>query len=140
MKATQNSMRSAKRLRRRMSPPEALLWQLLRRSPAGIRFRRQYAIGPYVADFYCPSAKVVIEVDGGIHNFEPQANHDLRRDEAIKKFGLQVHRIAASAVMKDATAMANAILEICAAARPLRETSSGRIYCHPPNKSQPHPP
>ena len=117
MKATRNSMRSAKRLRRSMSPPEALLWQFLRRSPAGIKFRRQYAIGPYVADFYCPSTRLVIEIDGQIHNFQSQAEHDLRRDEAIKEFGVQVHRIAAADVMRNAASVAGAIFETCLARR-----------------------
>ncbi len=113
MKATRNSMRSAKRLRRAMTPPETLLWQLLRRAPAGIKFRRQYAIGPYVADFYCPTAKLVIEIDGQIHNAARQADHDARRDELITSFGLRVERIAAADVMRNAAAVASAIVEIC---------------------------
>ena len=115
MKANRNSMRSAKRLRRSMSPPEALLWQFLRRSPAGVKFRRQYAIGPYVADFYCPSAKLVIEIDGEVHNFGRQARHDLLRDELIASFGVRIERIAAREVMNDATAVAASIVETCLA-------------------------
>ena len=115
MRATQNSMRSARRLRRSMSPPEVLLWQILRRSPAGIKFRRQYAIGPYVADFYCPSARLAIEIDGSIHNFEQQAEHDVRRDELIGKFGVRVSRIAASDVLRDAASVASAIVDLCSA-------------------------
>ena len=115
MRATQNSMRSARRLRRSMSPPEALLWQLLRRSPAGVKFRRQYAIGPYVADFYCPAAKLVVEIDGQVHNFERQADHDARRDELIASYGVRVERIAAADVMRDAAAVASAIVDTCLA-------------------------
>jgi very-short-patch-repair endonuclease len=76
-------MKASRRLRRNMTAPEALLRQMLRRSPAGIKFRRQYAIGPYIADFYCPAAKLVIEVDGQIHDFEQQAEHDAARDNII---------------------------------------------------------
>ena len=118
MKATANSMRASRRLRRQMAPPEALIWQLLRSSPAGIKFRRQYAIGPYVADFYCPSAKLVIEIDGNTHAFEPQAEHDARRDKLITSYGVRIFRIAASDVMRDATSVASAIVETCAARRP----------------------
>ncbi|WP_185829168.1 endonuclease domain-containing protein [Sphingomonas ginkgonis] len=50
-----------------MSPAELILWRRLKAVP-GIRFRRQHAIGPYVADFYCPAAKLVIEVDGNTHD------------------------------------------------------------------------
>ena len=130
MKATGNSMRSAKRLRRTMSPPEALLWQFLRRSPAGIKFRRQYAIGPYVADFYCPSAKQVIEIDGAIHDFESQAEHDAQRDELIGKFGVRIYRIAASDVMRDAASVASAIVDSCSAG-PLHHSAA-------PSGSLPH--
>src|SRR5689334_16373959 len=57
----------ARELRRHMSLPETLLWRLLRRAPNGVAFRRQHPIGPYVLDFYCPSAKLAIEVDGAAH-------------------------------------------------------------------------
>lgn len=124
MRATGNSMRLAKRLRRSMSPPEALLWQFLRRSPAGIKFRRQYAIGPYVADFYCPNARLVIEIDGQVHNFERQATHDLERDRLINKLGVRIERIAAADVMRDATAVAEANVDTCLAAA---EVASGKI-------------
>ena len=125
MKATRNSRRSAKRLRRSMSPPEALLWKFLQGSPGGVRFRRQYAIGPYVADFYGSSAKLVIEIDGQVHNFQSQVEHDLRRDEAIKELGVQVCRIAAADVMKNATSVASAIVETCLASGPLHHPSDG---------------
>src|SRR5688572_31153061 len=84
MQATGNSMRVARQQRRSMSPPEVKLWALLR-SPAGIRFRRQYSIGPYVADFYCPAAKLVIEVDGLVHDFVAAIERDERRDAHIRR-------------------------------------------------------
>ena len=115
MKATRNSMKASNRLRRKLTPPEALLWKLLQGSPAGVKFRRQYAIGPYVADFYCPSAKLVIEIDGQIHNFEGRADRDVLRDEVIRGFGVRVERIAAGEVMRNATAVAQSIIELCLA-------------------------
>ena len=123
MKATANSMKASRRLRRQMSPPEVLLWQLLRGSPAGIRFRRQYAIGPYVMDFYCPAAKLVIEIDGRIHDFEHAAQRDQARDELIARFGVRIERIPAAQIMKDAEAVASAIVGLCMAlARPLHHS------------------
>jgi very-short-patch-repair endonuclease len=124
MKATGNSMRASRRLRRQLTPPEALLWKLLQGSPCGLRFRRQYAIGPYVADFYCPSAKLVIEIDGQVHNFEHQAKHDGLRDEIIRESGVQIYRIAAAEAMREATSVANAIVETCLAARPFHHSAS----------------
>lgn len=114
MRATARSMKASKQLRRRMSKPEVLLWQLLRRSPAGIRFRRQYAIGPYIADFYCPAAKLVIEIDGQVHDFDQGAQRDAARDQLIGGYGVRIQRIAASEVLKDAAAVASALAEMCA--------------------------
>ena len=122
MKATANSMRASRRLRRTMTKPEAVLWRLLRGSPNGIRFRRQYAIGPYVADFYCPAARLVIEIDGQIHDFAEQARLDVTRDETIAAFGVRVQRIAARDVLADAPGIAAALVELC---RPLHQPAAG---------------
>ncbi|HEX6741517.1 MAG TPA: endonuclease domain-containing protein, partial [Sphingomicrobium sp.] len=97
MRATRKSMRAAKQQRRNMSPPEVRLWALLRRTPGGVKFRRQHPIGPYVADFYCPTAKLVIEIDGLIHDFTVEK--DQARESYIRSLGLTVLRIPASDVM-----------------------------------------
>ena len=112
MNATANSMRASRRLRRSMSPPEAILWSRLKGSPGGIRFRRQYAVGPYVADFYCPAAKLIIEVDGAIHDHS--ADRDSRRDAWMAENGLRVIRIFASDVLRDVEAVADGLLRLCA--------------------------
>ena len=111
MKATGNSMRNAKRQRRSMSLPEVKLWNLLRGSPNGVRFRRQHAIGPYGADFYCPGSKLVIEIDGAIHDFKVEA--DSVRDEYLKGLGLSVIRIPATEVLADAAAVADGLVRLC---------------------------
>ena len=113
MRATRRSMQNAGRLRRALSTPEAMLWNLLRRSPAGVRFRRQYPVGPYIADFYCPAAKLVIEVDGDAHNFAESAARDEVRDRFIRSLGLEVLRIPAGEVFRDATAIADALVRMC---------------------------
>src|SRR5947208_8658664 len=114
MRATARSMRLARQQRRTMSPPEVWLWNRLRRSPSGIRFRRQHPIGPYVADFYCPSAKLVIDVDGLVHDFAGPAEHDDRRNAYMRELGLEVVRIPASEVFRDATEVANSLIALCA--------------------------
>jgi very-short-patch-repair endonuclease len=113
MKATSSSMRASRRLRREMTKPEILLWQHLRGSPSGVSFRKQYAIGPYVADFYCARAKLVIEIDGQIHDFEGQAKSDASRDEHIAGYGVRVQRIAAREVLDDPAGVAAAIVDLC---------------------------
>jgi very-short-patch-repair endonuclease len=57
----------ARQLRRDMTLPERMLWREVRGRGLGPRFRRQVPIGPYVVDFYCPQAKLVVEVDGDFH-------------------------------------------------------------------------
>ena len=111
MRATRKSMSSAKRQRRNMSPPEVKLWELLRRSPGGIGFRRQHPIGPYVADFYCPAAKLVIEIDGLVHDFTVERDH--ARDAYMRRLGLKIIRIAATEVMADALSIADGLIQLC---------------------------
>ena len=78
-----------------------------------MRFRRQHPIGPYVADFYCPAAKIVIEVDGAVHD-RRQAS-DRKRDAYMASLSLQVLRIAAADVLADPTAVADSIYRLCSA-------------------------
>ncbi len=113
MQATGMSMRLARQQRRAMSPPEIRLWAILRRSPAGVKYRRQHPIGPYVADFYCPAAKLVIEVDGHIHDSAAAAARDEKRDEYLRKLGLRVIRVPASDVLANPAAVAEALLKLC---------------------------
>lgn len=61
-----------KNLRNNATPQEILLWNKLKSSQLGIKFRRQHSIGGYIADFYCPSKKIIIEIDGSQH-FEKEA-------------------------------------------------------------------
>ena len=106
-------MASARRLRRQLSLPEMLLWRLLRLSRRELRFRRQHPIGPYVADFYCPAAKMVVEIDGATHDWSHDA--DGRRDAYMAALGLNVIRLAASDVLADPEAVADGIYRLCQA-------------------------
>ena len=114
MRATARSMASAKRLRRQLSLPEILLWRLLRLSRRELRFRRQHAIGPFVADFYCPAARLVIEIDGATHN--ERQTLDSWRDDYMASMGLRVIRVPAADVLADPEAIAEGIYRLCAAA------------------------
>jgi very-short-patch-repair endonuclease len=84
----------ARRLRRDLTEPERLLWMLLRdRRFAQYKFRRQVPIGPYIADFVCFSAKLVLELDGVQHLEARQAAHDLQRTAHLEQAGFRVLRI-----------------------------------------------
>jgi very-short-patch-repair endonuclease len=83
--------RFARALRRNATPPEQLLWSRLRRRQlAGFRFRRQRPFGPYVCDFICLEASVVVELDGSQHL--EQMSYDGRRDAFFRSHGLRVLR------------------------------------------------
>jgi len=99
----------ARKLRKGMSLPEVLLWQRLRGGSSGVKFRRQHPIGPYVADFCCLSSRLVIEIDGEVHDRGQQPEHDDRKDMFLKENGYQVHRILAADVLRDADGVAAGI-------------------------------
>ncbi|MGJ3264548.1 MAG: endonuclease domain-containing protein [Salinarimonas sp.] len=83
----------ARALRKRMTPQEAKLWVALRRlRPAGFTFRRQVPIGPYVVDFACLKARLVVEVDGAQHGFDGHLTRDSLRDARLAERGFLVAR------------------------------------------------
>ena len=85
----------ARELRQEMTETERRLWSLLRRKQVhGLRFRRQQPIGPYIADFYCPAAKLVIELDGSQHGEARQRAYDAARTKWLDSEGFHVLRIA----------------------------------------------
>ena len=82
----------ARALRRDATPAERRLWQGLRRHQlGGLKFRRQVPLGPYIADFYCASARLVIEVDGISHI---DSRSDASRDAWMARQGIRVVRVA----------------------------------------------
>jgi very-short-patch-repair endonuclease len=74
-----------------ITQPERMLWAQLRKEQvAGLRFRRQHPMGPFILDFYCPSARLCVEVDGPAH--EGQEARDERRDKWLGDRGVRVLR------------------------------------------------
>lgn len=89
----ENLIPFAKELRKNMTRQERHLWyDFLRSCPN--RFQRQKTIGNYIVDFYCHSAKLVIELDGSQHFFDEGIEYDKKRDEFLKKQGLRVLRFS----------------------------------------------
>jgi very-short-patch-repair endonuclease len=92
----------ARRLRRRMTLPEVLLWQVLRgRRFQDRRFRRQHPYGPFVLDFYCATARLGIEVDSSWHGADARRRHDDEREAWLASKGIRLHRIPAQAILRD---------------------------------------
>lgn len=110
---TKATVRKAKDLRRDMSLPEVMLWQILRAKPEGVKFRRQHPIGPFVLDFYCASAKLAIEIDGIVHDMGGRPERDEQRDGFLASKGLRVVRIPATEVLKDVAEVAQMIVRLC---------------------------
>jgi len=120
MRADGNIVIRARRLRKRMSLPEVMLWKCLRgRGDGKPVFRRQHPFGPYVLDFFCPSAGLCIEIDGGGHGFGEQPQRDARRDAYLRHHGVRTIRLAASEVIGNAHSIAEGLIAN-ACARPHR--------------------
>lgn len=96
--------RTTRRSLRKIIPePENILWYHLRaRRLNGIKFRRQYSIGRYVIDFYCPTARLAIEIDGDSH-FESTKvrDYDQQRQKYIEACGIRMLRFSNQEVMKN---------------------------------------
>ena len=90
----------ARELRKNMTPQERDLWyKYLRNHP--LKFTRQKVLGKYIADFYCASAKLVIELDGSQHYEEKGLEADRERTDFLKSYGIRVLRIPNNAVTKN---------------------------------------
>ena len=100
---------AARALRNEPTPAERVLWGALRRQQlGGLRFRRQHPVGRFVLDFYCPGARLAVEVDGGIHDH--QAERDAERTAILKAAGYRVLRFRNDEVSKDLPSVLRRIL------------------------------
>ncbi|MBR3442652.1 MAG: DUF559 domain-containing protein [Bacteroidaceae bacterium] len=81
-------------LRSHGTPAEGAVWRMLKnRQMLGLRFRRQYSIGPYILDFFCPELRLAIELDGEPHYSESGRSHDKQRTDYLKsQQGVEVWR------------------------------------------------
>ena len=82
----------AREMRHPQTPAEATLWQALRNRNLKYKFRRQHPIDRFIVDFYCPQAKLYIEVDGATHLEPAQAEYDAARTAFLEELGYKVVR------------------------------------------------
>ena len=100
MRAPAETFRRARRLRSEMTLPEVVLWQRLRgRQLDGLRFRKQHPFGRCVLDFFLPSARLAIEVDGRAHDMGDNPERDGRRNAWLASQGVRIIRVAATDVL-----------------------------------------
>ncbi len=101
VQATQIATERARTFRNSATPPERRPWNALRnRQLAGLRFRRQHPLGPYIADFYCHQASLVVEIDGSTHQ-GLRILHDRERDRWMTERRLRVLRFPATLIRDD---------------------------------------
>jgi len=108
---TPEIQQAAQQLRKQATPAETALWQALRnRQLNGLRFRRQHPVGRFILDFYCPSTKLVIELDGAGH--ENQQDYDTARTQELEAHGYRVLRFDNQQVMNDLGAVLDEIYQV----------------------------
>jgi very-short-patch-repair endonuclease len=91
----------AKNLRKNMTHAEMILWNYLRTGINGLKFRRKHPIGIYVADFYCHKVKLIIEVDGSIHDKKEIKEYDIKREKDLINDGYTVIRFSNKQVVTE---------------------------------------
>lgn len=99
-----------KELRGNLTPAEAKLWTLLKSKQLSARkFRRQHSIQNYIVDFYCPSEKLIIELDGAYHLDFAQQNYDIQRTNNLEQLGFTVIRFENKLVFESTNYVLNEI-------------------------------
>jgi very-short-patch-repair endonuclease len=104
----------AKNLRKVMTDAEKLLWSALRdKQLEGFKFRRQHPIWIFIADFYCHQTKLVVELDGGIHQKSEVSEYDTNRTAEIEKFEIKVIRFKNEEVLQNLNKVLSRIKNEC---------------------------
>jgi very-short-patch-repair endonuclease len=102
--------RRARELRRLSPAAERILWARLKNSGVqGVKFVRSEPIGPYIADFACRSAKLVVEIDGATHSTDEEIARDRRRTAFLEAQGYRVARFANAQVFENVEAVVDEI-------------------------------
>ena len=118
----------AEELRNRSTPAEELLWNYLRGSQLGVKFRRQHPASLYVLDFYCHELKLAIEIDGSIHELEEVKRNDVVRENTLKSLGITILRFSNNEVFSNPATVINKI-------KAAKSSPSGAGGLHPAKSS-----
>lgn len=102
----------ARNMRAEPTQAEALLWEKLRkRQLGGLRFRRQHIIYVFIVDFYCPAAKLAVEIDGSVH--DKQKEYDQEREDYLEAMGYEIIRFNNLDVVEDIERVLVKIYDVC---------------------------
>jgi very-short-patch-repair endonuclease len=124
LEARIKQVKRARQLRGEMSLPEVLLWQVLRKRPERLKFRKQFPIGEMTVDFACLERRLIIEVDGEGHSSGDQPKRDAARDALLRREGFRVMRIAARDVLKNMDGVLRHVVATCSEAGPLHHSAA----------------
>jgi very-short-patch-repair endonuclease len=117
----------ARHMRREPTPAEEAMWRMLRNGQlTGFKFRRQHPLGLYIADFYAPSAALVLELDGNTHATDEGIEHDRIRHAYLESLGLVVIRFWNFEVKESPDAVIERIAELCQQRKGLRRRLTPR--------------
>jgi very-short-patch-repair endonuclease len=106
---------NARVLRQVSTETEKRFWEAVRGGKLdGLKFRRQHPIGPYIADFYCHLYKLVIELDGSVHDEDEQQAYDQNRDAWMQEYGIVVMRFSNEAITTDLESVKQQIMQLVA--------------------------
>lgn len=104
----------ARELRKNSTVEEKILWNYLRnRELFPFKFRRQFAIDPFIIDFYCDELKLAIELDGSQHAGEKELEYDKKRTEFLERNGIQVIRFWNEEIHQNLNEVIEYLLDIC---------------------------
>ena len=101
----------ARGMRKQPSRAECAVWEIVRDSRLGFKFRRQRPISRYIADFACMEVKLIVEIDGSSHDVAEQIGYDAERTALLNKLGWRVLRIRDALALSDPSVAAALILE-----------------------------
>ncbi len=111
-RADQTIRTRAVALRQESTPTEELLWSRLRnRQLYGLKFRRQHPIGQFIVDFYCAETRLIVEIDGPVH--EQQRERDRERASILEEGGRRIIRVTDQEVERDIEAILERIAKAC---------------------------
>ncbi|MCX6745586.1 MAG: endonuclease domain-containing protein, partial [Candidatus Parcubacteria bacterium] len=119
-------------LRKNMTKAEVVLWQKLKGKNLGYKFRRQFGVGPYIVDFYCPQIKLGIEIDGGVHAFKSAQIRDKIRQKFLESKDLYVKRYWNSEILNNCDSVIEDILVTCAQIDNLKKNEYFEPFESPP--------
>lgn len=113
VRSRKSMIEAARELRKTMTIAEKLLWDCLKRNTRDIKFYRQVPIDRFIVDFYCPRERLIIEVDGGVHEHADVAESDAFREEFLRNKDLRILRFRNKDILRNLHGVYRRILEAC---------------------------